>query len=1265
MVLKADWNIWIDTGGTFTDCIAHDPIGKRYRLKVLSKSALRGRILEQIDPSTLKVKIQWEIQKDIFYGYDFRILGKKHPPFKIHQIDFLNQAITLDRNLEVEIKGILDFEITSGEEAPVLAARLVTGTPLNGKLPLISMRLGSTIGTNALLERTGAHTALIVTKGFGDLLLIGNQQRPDIFSLNIPKKEPLYSEVLEIQERLSAKGIPIEKLDESSIDELISILRKKEIESVAISFLHSYLNPAHEEILDRKLKETGIKYVTSSASIAPVINYLNRTETSAVNAYLDPKVRRYLVNVSENIPGGDLKVMTSAGGLVDYKHFLPKDSLFSGPAGGIVGAAEAARKANCTRIISFDMGGTSTDVARFDNKYEYQYETRVGGATIVSPSLSIETVASGGGSICSYDGIKFSVGPESAGSTPGPACYGTGGPLTITDVNLLLGRLDENNFGIPVNKDLARKAFDTLTRNVQSNQKDSEHILEGFLRIANEIMATAIRKISINKGYDPSAYSLISFGGAGGQHACDIAEILSIEKVIVPYDAGLLSAAGMGNARIERFAIKQVLKAFNLVVDELQELIGQSADQAVRLLKEENIREADIYIREILIYARFTGQETSLEILYDDPKNIPDAFQNKYKKIYGHWIQNREIEIESIKVIAAEKPDNVRYVDMQSDEYQPNPVKFQKSWIDSSWEEVPVYIWEELNKGAIIDGPALIVSKFTALVLKKSWQLSINVHNQAIMEFSVNIMRSEIHDSGHQAFDDSIQIELFTNRFISLAEEMGALLQRSAFSVNIKERLDYSCALLDNKGELIVNAPHIPVHLGGLGLCVRSIIKKFEIQPGQVFITNHPDYGGSHLPDITLIAPVFDDDRVLSGFVANRAHHAELGGRRPGSMPPDALNLGEEGKVISPFCLVEQGQVKWDKIKEVLQCEPFPTRSLEENIADLTGSLASIQAGSKSLVKLCRMYGTSTIKYYMGYLKEYANRTLLNYLKKFDPEDIQATEILDDGHRINVSVSIGNQGMVFDFEGSSGLHPGNMNATPGIVRSAVLYVLRLLVNENIPLNEGLMRSVSIYLPNGFLNPSFPDDLQKCPAVVGGNTETSQRLVDTLLKAFNIAACSQGTMNNFLFGNSKFSYYETIGGGTGATKGHHGANAVHQHMTNTRITDPEILEFRYPVRLEHFGIRKNSGGPGLWKGGNGIKRVITFLEPLDITILTQHRKESPYGLFEGEPGQIGRQFLTRKNGKIENLNGIDARHVTEGDTITILTPGGGGFGKVEI
>jgi 5-oxoprolinase (ATP-hydrolysing) len=1255
------WNIWIDTGGTFTDCIAHDIEGKRYSLKVLSKSALRGRIIRQSGPSSCIVKIHWGVSQNIFKGFDFKILGINHKPVKIKHIDFSTNTLTFENSLDLDIRENTDFEISSGEEAPVLAARLVTGTPLNEKLPPVQIRLGSTIGTNALLERKGANTLLIVTKGFKDLLLIGNQQRQNIFSLQISDKNPMYCKVVEIKERISSKGEMVNPLDENEISKLIHTVDKENIESVAISLLHSYLNPVNENILTKAFKAAGFKFVTGSAAIAPVINYLSRTETSTVNAYLEPKVRNYLKKVFDNLQGGKLRVMTSAGGLVDYQHFLPKESLFSGPAGGIVGAADAAKKVGISRILSFDMGGTSTDVARYDNKYEYQYESRVGDATIVSPSLHIETVASGGGSICTFDGIKFTVGPESAGSIPGPACYSADGPLTITDVNLLLGRLDGENFGIPVNKTCSVKAFEKLLKGHPAEPESDEYILEGFLRIANEKMATAIRKISINKGYDPSEYTLVSFGGAGGQHACDIAEILNIEHILIPYDAGLLSAVGMGNARVERFSIKQVLQPLSTIGHDLEKIIDDCAKESIKKMLAENINNDAIYIREVLIYLRFLGQETSIEIEYDE-QDIHKAFQNKYIQLYGHWIKNREIEVESVKVIAAEKKSRKDRINGTLKTYIPAAQKYHKCWLDGFWVETPVYLWEDLRPGANFKGPALLISKFSTVVLKKDWKLYLNYHNQSVINIINSGSGSAKSDSDLEKFNDSIQIELFTNRFFSLAEDMGALLRRSSFSVNIKERLDYSCALLDSKGYLIVNAPHIPVHLGGLGLCVRSIIKDFKIKPGQVFITNHPGYGGSHLPDITLVAPVFDDDHKLVGYVANRAHHAELGGKRPGSMPPDATNLTEEGKVISPFCLIENGQANWCKLRDLLAREPFPSRNLEENLADLMGALASIQAGSERLKKLCREHGLSTIKYYMDYLIDYANLVLLKNLVKFNKDKLTATEYLDDGHRINVTINVSEDQLEFDFSGSSTLHPGNLNATPAIVRSVVLYVLRLLVNENIPLNEGLMQSVFIKLPEGFLNPGFVKDPENCPAVVGGNTETSQRLVDTLLKAFCLSACSQGTMNNFLFGDSTFSYYETIGGGVGAVPGHHGASAVHQHMTNTRITDPEILEFRYPVRLNHFGIRKYSGGTGKWNGGNGIIRKITFLEPLEITVLSQHRIEAPYGMGGGQPGKTGRQFLTRVNGSTEKLEGIDARDVYPGDSITIMTPGGGGYGK---
>jgi 5-oxoprolinase (ATP-hydrolysing) len=733
-----------------------------------------------------------------------------------------------------------------------------------------------------------------------------------------------------------------------------------------------------------------------------------------------------------------------------------------------------------------------------------------------------------------------------------------------------------------------------------------------------------------------------------------------MDQILVPYDAGLLSAVGMGNAIIERFSIRQVLKPLHSLGSKLKRLIHSCGKEAIHNMMGENIPRESIYIREVLIYLRFLGQETSLEIAYQD-QDIQEAFQDKYKNTYGHWIENRPIEVESIKVIAAEKIRTRKTVRKSLKPYVPNPQKYQKCWLNGSWNDIPVFVWEKLKAGARIKGPALLVSHFTTVLLKNSWYLDINAHHQAMMYSVQSDSGSTLEMADTSRFDKAVHIELFTNRFYSIAEEMGALLRRSSFSVNIKERLDYSCALLDAEGELIVNAPHIPVHLGGLGLCVRSIIREFDVKPDQIFITNHPGFGGSHLPDITLVAPVFDDAKNLAGFVANRAHHAELGGKRPGSMPPDASNLLEEGKVIPPFCILEEGQVYWDKIQDLLISEPFPTRNLEENLADLTGALASIRAGTENLKKLCRRYGISTLKYYMDYLKEYANLSLKKKQKKFKRKILTATEYLDDGHQIRVTIHITEHQLNFDFKGSSALHPGNLNATPAIVRSAVLYVLRLLVDDNIPLNEGLMRSVKITLPECFLNPTFPSDPAKCPAVVGGNTETSQRLVDTLLKAFELSACSQGTMNNFVFGNDRFSYYETIGGGVGATHGYHGADAVHQHMTNTRITDPEVLEFRYPVKLDYFRIRKNSGGSGTWNGGSGIERKVTFLEPLDMTVLTQHRVEAPYGLKGGSNGATGSQFITRADGRIETLQGIDAQRMHPGDSITILTPGGGGYG----
>ncbi|MEK6478047.1 hydantoinase B/oxoprolinase family protein [Catalinimonas sp. 4WD22] len=1257
------WKIWVDTGGTFTDCIAFNPKDQIKRIKVLSISALRGRITAIVEANTIRISAQWPVSKDIFQGYQFSILGMDHPTIFVDAYDTKNQEIRLSNLSELDQLEGKDFEIYAHEEAPILAARLATETSLIEPLPPMEMRLGSTRGTNALLEHKGAKTAVLLTQGFADLLAIDTQQRPDIFSLNIIKPKLYYQEVIEVIERIDARGNILTSLTKEEMNKIVKQLKNSDVQAVSIAFMHSYFNSAHEDQLADALEKAGFVYVSTSAALAPSIKILPRAKTALINAYLSPQVGDYLASVKSKLDKSSLKVMTSAGGLVSADLYQPKDSLLSGPAGGVVGASHICKQAGKTdpeisRILAFDMGGTSTDVSRYDGEFDYRYETKVGDINLYSPALAIETVAAGGGSCCTFDGHKLSVGPESAGARPGPACYGFGGPLTITDVNLLLGRISDDRFGIPISKKNAKMALQELKKQMEEQKGSSykdEEILLGLLTIANEKMTDAIRKISVRKGYNPQDHALLACGGAGGQHACQIAEILGIQKVIVPYDAGLLSAYGMGKAEVERFATRQILQLLEAVSD-LKIIIEDLKKEAFGLLKKEGYNAQDTEIRFIKLYLRFQGQESSLEIDYEDELDLEQAFRDQYSTLFGHWLEDQKIELESIKVVASTTTSEEPSHSQSFHKFEPQADDTQQCWVVDQWNEVPVFYWESLNAGAQIVGPALIVSNNCTLTLDQGWSLLIDHYCTAILN------HQPTKKSIQSDQPEEVQLELFTNRFGAIAEEMGALLERTSFSVNVKERLDFSCALLDAEGELVVNAPHIPVHLGSMGICVRSVKDKLELKKGDVAITNHPRYGGSHLPDITLISPIFYQDQLV-GYVANRAHHAELGGKRPGSMPPDAKSLAEEGVVIPPTYLVRQGEVQWEEIRKILTSGKYPSRAIEENIADLKGALASIHSGQESLTKLCQVHGSESIRHYMEAIKDYAHSCMVESIQNFEKGDFKATEFLDDKTPIQVKLQIQNKRIGIDFSGSGAVHPANLNATLAIVNSAVIYVLRLLIKQLIPLNEGLMQAVDLYVPvNTFLNPQFHDDPHKCPAVVGGNTETSQRVVDTLLKALGIVACSQGTMNNLLFGNDRFGYYETIGGGTGAGEGFHGADGVHQHMTNTRITDPEIFEFRYPVRLERFGIRKSSGGNGKWKGGNGIVRQITFLEDVSLTILSQHRIQTPYGIKGGENGKTGRQYITRKHNTIEELKGNDQTEMSAGDSITIETPGGGGFGR---
>jgi 5-oxoprolinase (ATP-hydrolysing) len=1243
------WKISIDTGGTFTDCLAISPEGTKTRIKVLSSSRLRGRINRKVADNTYDFSSPWKYAANLLEGYTLRI-GNTEKTGRI--ISLSHETGTLILDADVPIPDNTDFELFSGEEAPILAARLLTKTALNDLLPPIDMRLGTTKGTNALLERKGAKTLLVVTKGFKDLLYIGNQQRPSLFQLNIPEPDLLYSDVIELHERIDVEGHIIRELNSTDF----TLFPGMHFESIAISLLHSYQNDQHERAITAAFEQNGAKYVSASSALFPFSHYLRRTQTAVVNAYLAPVLDQYLSNIKNALNEGSLKIMTSTGSLSELNGFRAKDSLLSGPAGGMVAATNAAQQMGFPKVLTFDMGGTSTDVARIDGLPELKYVTEIDGIEFHNPTLAIETVAAGGGSVCWFDGFTLQVGPESAGASPGPACYGAGGPLTITDVNLLLGKLDPAKFGIPIRQEAALAAIEKLRETIfkqNGNTLSNEEILTGLERIANEKMADAIRKISVEKGISPADYALMTFGGAGGLHSCQLADLLEIKNVIIPYDAGLFSAVGIGEALISTIVSKQILLPWETAEAKIDSWKNELLTKAGSELKVQGVNAFDISF--CSVFLRFAGQENTIEVPLDEHNTI-ENFQRIYIAQFGYYPENITVELESIKLKVQEKTEPLIIKTVQKEGKHAAPLREVASLFNAKNPLTSLYEWDLLNAGDEISGPSILLNHTSTAYIPKGWKLVIQENKDAA------VFKTAGENITSEAHSEEVALQLFTNRFKAIAEEMGVQLQRTAFSVNVKERLDFSCALLGPDGDLLVNAQHIPVHLGSMGICGRLVRDAVKIGPGDVIITNHPRYGGSHLPDITLLAGVFTDAGECLGYVINRAHHAEIGGKTPGSMPPDATCLVEEGVVILPQYLVKNGVFQWDTIHELFTACEYPTRNLLSNEADIAAALSALRKGSQQLLKLVELHGAVTVRKYMDLLKESAVSQLKNALKPLEGKKFEAVEYLDDDHRIQVSISISAEKQIFDFTGTSDVHPNNLNANISILYSAILYVLRLLVNKEIPLNDGLMKNVDIILPdNSFLNPDFSDDPVQCPAVVGGNTEVSQRLVDTLLKAFGLAACSQGTMNNFLFGNKKFGYYETIGGGVGAGPGFKGRAAVHQHMTNTRITDPEQLERKYPVRLLEFGIRKNSGGDGKFDGGDGIIRKVEFLEPLQVTILGQHRKYAPYGLNGGQDGKPGEHTLATASHVVIKLPGICSFEVDKGDILTIETPGGGGYG----
>ncbi len=1230
----------VDTGGTFTDCwgLADGETTPRLA-KVLSSGRLRVPVRKWLTPDTLEIDVpaSWQIKDAFFTGYK---LSTGDETALVLSFDAETQRLSLSG----EMPAALSVDLFTREEAPVLGARLLTGTALDEAFPPLDFRLATTRGTNALLERKGAKVALFITEGFADLLIIRDQRRPDLFALKHERPQPLFEQVVEVSGRLDASGNEIAPLVlDGAFDDRARALLADGITIAAVALLHSHQNAEQELAVATRLRELGFSHVSTSAELAPLIKILPRAETCVVNAYLQPVMQGFLDHIRDRIgDAGKLLTMTSAGGLEPIDGYCAKDSLLSGPAGGVSGAAAIAESLGMPRILTFDMGGTSTDVARYDGDFQYRFEQVVGDAQLLSPALKIETVAAGGGSICQWKNGGLLVGPESAGADPGPACYGRGGPLTITDVNLLLGRIDPDNFGIPLSQEnfaAAEKAARGLQAEagLTTDELDGS-FLHGLLDIAVEQMADAIRSISIRDGADPSDYALLAFGGAGPLHACDIAERLEIKTVIVPTEAGVLSAYGLDRASVERFAETQINRAST--DPDLAALFSAVDREALDSLQATGF-EGEITQR--LGELRLTGQDATLSIRLGDGCDLDDLFAKEYHATFGYEpAADRAIEVVSYRAIAgtgrrAETSSIPERRELTGLGQSSNPVE----WLDRS----------RLEPGHAVRGPIVIQDPFSTFYLNRGWEILV-AENGALIA-----TRSAAETQEVVARPPQIVQELFRHRFDQLVVEMGTMLQRSAISTNVKERADFSCALLDGQGELITSAPHIPVHLGALGVCVRMVKAQLAMQHGDTVVTNHPAVGGSHLPDVTLITPVFaEGGGEPIALIANRAHHAEIGGITPGSMPPNARSLVEEGVVISPTHLIRGGESCFDEVSEILTSAPYPTRHLKDNLADLNAQLAANRRGVALLEQLITANGAKEVSAQMKHLKTRSREAFLAQLSRSTLARSSATERLDDGHEIAVSISSAGGRLQIDFTGTSASHAGNFNATPAIIQSAILYVLRLWTQTAVPLNEGMLELVEITLPTCFLNPRFDADPAKCPAVVGGNVETSQRVVDTLMRALGIQACSQGTMNNFLFGDETFGYYETICGGTGAGEGYDGTDAIHSHMTNTAITDPEILEHRYPVRLREFSIRRGSGGDGKWRGGDGVIRSVEFLQRLQVSLLTQHRVEAPYGHDGGGAGQCGKQTL---NG--EELGSSASFEAKPGDVLVIKTPGGGGYG----
>lgn len=1198
-----------------------------------------------------------------------------------------------DNDGYVKVDKLLSSNPEHYQDAAIEGIRRVLGLKEDECLPasrISHVKMGTTVATNALLERKGEATLLVVNQGFADILRIGYQSRPDLFSRHIVLPDNLYSMVVELPGRIDSKGKEIETFDENIAREKLKDAIDKGIKSCAIVFMHSYLNNDHELNCARVADELGFSHIAISSNSSPHIKIVFRGDTTVVDAYLSPILKHYLDQFTRPLGSqSGVYFMQSNGGLVDRQHFSGKDSLLSGPAGGAVGAAKTCLNIGFEKVIGFDMGGTSTDVSHFSGVHEMKDENVIAGVRVRTPVIDIHTVAAGGGSILSFDSQRFQVGPDSAGAYPGPACYKNNGPLTITDANVQLGRIQKNDFPKVFGK-TGKESIDTEIVNTRFNDlfekikkqksfKTVDEIAWGYIDIAVEKMAQAIKKITIERGFDIKDHVLSSFGGAGGQHACLIAERLGLKTVVIHPLAGVLSAVGIGLSSIKvirscsigKNLTEPLLKSLGVSYKELK---TQAIESVQEQLDEADNIESKVKIKETLLI-HYQGSDTSLELENGSFQSINQRFHNLHNTRYGFFDKERNLVVDSLRLEATAQDDTTTkenfpntpnfFLDQkgydENREKQPQKVKMYSK---GNWHQTPLYRRWQLKSLGKINGPAMIMDDTSTNIIEPGWVAELARDNSLILSqleestpSRTKLSNGDIESVVYTA--DPILLELFNSKFMAIAEEMGVTLRNTSHSVNIKERLDFSCALFDAQGNLIANAPHMPVHLGSMGASVEAVVNAFKgsMKPGDSYVLNNPYQGGTHLPDITVVTPLFRDSKSPLFFTASRGHHADIGGITPGSMPPNSNHIDEEGALINPMLMVRDGLFQEAEISAVLTGGKYPTRNLSQNIADLKAQVAANKSGLISLNKMIDSYGSTLVDAYMKFIRKNAEISVKRAIGKL--KDGSFSLDLDNGAKICVKITVdkNEETVTVDFAGTSEEQDNNFNAPVSITRAAVLYVFRTLVDEQIPLNDGCLAPIKISIPdNSMLNPTYPR------AVVAGNVETSQSIVDALYGALGIQAASQGTMNNFTFGNEKYQYYETICGGSGAGYDHPGTDAVQTHMTNSRLTDPEILESRYPVILKQFAIRKNSGGAGKYPGGCGTIREIEFREAMGASILSLRRLVNPFGLNGGEAALAGRNYVIRRSGKLEQLSGTESIEMEAGDRFFIETPGGGGFGK---